>query len=183
MRAHWLFVSFTLMLATLLTLPACGNAASTTTSTHASASHLAHPAGRVISVADGDTVTILSADKQKQRIRLAEIDTPERGQPWGANAKRALSSMVYGQQVSLIVHDIDRYGRVVATIFVDGRDINAELVQQGHAWVYRHYLKRPELLQIEADARLNRRGLWALPESERMPPWQWRKLKREQRSQ
>ena len=174
MHARWL----ALLLPLLLTLPACGEAKSTY-----SAETAAQPAGRVIKVADGDTVTILSADTQKQRIRLAEIDTPERGQPWGNNAKRALSSMVYGRDISLKVLDIDRYGRVVATVYVDGLDVNAELVRQGHAWVYRQYLKRPELIQIEDDARANHRGLWALPESERMPPWQWRKLKREQHKQ
>lgn len=182
MRDRWLSVWFALMLAMLLTLLACGNASSTASSTHVLRPN-EQPAGRVIRVADGDTLTILSADKQKLRIRLAEIDTPERDQPWGDNAKRALSSMVYGKQISLVVYDIDRYGRVVATVLIDGRDINAALVQQGHAWVYRQYLRRPELLKIEADARLNRQGLWALPESQRMPPWQWRQLKRQQRAE
>ena len=174
MYARWL----ALLIPLLLTLPACGEAKSTY-----NAETAIQPAGRVIKVADGDTLTILTADRQKQRIRLAEIDTPERGQPWGNNAKKALSSMLYGRDISLKVLDIDRYGRVVATVYVDGLDVNAELVRQGHAWVYRQYLKRPELMEIEADARANSRGLWALPEPERMPPWQWRMLKREQHQQ
>lgn len=174
MHARWL----ALLLPILLTLPACSDA-----KPNYSTETKAQPAGRVIKVADGDTLTILSENKQKQRIRLAEIDTPERGQPWGNNAKQALSSLVYGRDISLAVLDIDRYGRVVATVYVDGKDVNAELVRQGHAWVYRQYLKRSELIQIEEDARANRRGLWALPESERIPPWQWRKLKREQHKQ
>lgn len=172
MRIHRVLVACMFVFTSLLMLPACGNAAS---------SH--DTAGRVIKVADGDTITILSTDKQQQRIRLAEIDTPERAQPWGNKAKQALSAYVLGREVSLQVQDIDRYGRIVATVFVDGRDINREMVRAGHAWVYRDYLKRPELLPIEAEARRQGRGLWALPESERMPPWQWRKLKREQRQQ
>lgn len=188
MRANRFIVSLPLLiaaLAALLALPACGNADAPTAKGAESAAYAStlmvssRPAGHVIRVADGDTVTILSDDRQQQRIRLAEIDTPERHQAWGGNAKRALSKLVYGKPIAVSVHDIDRYGRIVATVYVNGHDINAEMVRLGHAWVYRQYLKRPELLAIEEDARRARRGLWALPESERMPPWQWRKQQRE----
>lgn len=168
MRAPYRFILLVLVAA----LSACGNAAPRASDDDTSVRGT--PAGRVIKVSDGDTVTILTPEHQKQRIRLAEIDTPERKQPWGAQAQRALSSRVAGRDISLSVHDIDRYGRVVAVVYVDGRDVNAELVQAGHAWVYRRYLKRPELLDLEADARRHKRGLWALPAPERIPPWQWR---------
>jgi endonuclease YncB( thermonuclease family) len=68
----------------------------------------------------------------------------------------------------------DRYGRLIANLYVDGKWVNAEMVRSGSAWVFRKYAKTPELFKLEAEARADKRGLWALPESERIPPWQWR---------
>lgn len=184
MRTHGSVVSppLRLMLGLMLalSLPACGNASSSAANEHSSSppTH-ADVAGRVIRVADGDTLTILTANQQQQRIRLAEIDSPERRQPWGGQAKRALSALTLGKSIRLSVHDIDRYGRIVAIIYVDGHDINAEMVRRGHAWVYRRYLKRPALIAMEEEARRQRQGLWALPPSERMAPWQWRQRERD----
>src|SRR3954453_8529377 len=61
-------------------------------------------------------------------------------------------------------------------------DVNAELVRQGAAWVYRKYSRDPLLLLLEQEARSARRGLWALPETERLPPWEWRAAARESRT-
>ena len=93
--------------------------------------------GRVVKVADGDTLTILIAGNEQKRIRLSEIDTPERGQPWSRKAKDALTDKVAGATVSVEAVTIDRYGRTVGKVWLDGRDINRELVAEGHAWVYR----------------------------------------------
>ena len=71
--------------------------------------------------------------------------------------------------------DKDRYGRLVANLYADGKWVNAEMVRSGDAWVYRQYAKTPELFQLEEEAREGKRGLWALPEQERTPPWEWRK--------
>lgn len=138
--------------------------------------------GYVISIADGDTLTLLTANKERVKVRLAEIDTPEKKQPYGQKAKQELASLAFNQDAQISVIDTDRYGRVVGRVVVDGVDVNAELVRRGAAWVYRDYLKRPELIPLEAEARRQRKGLWALPAPERMPPWQWRKEQRENRA-
>jgi endonuclease YncB( thermonuclease family) len=133
--------------------------------------------GKVVSVADGDTITIL-VDSARVKIRLAEIDAPERGQPWGKRAQQALTGKVAGHVVQVETRFNDRYGRRVGHVVYSGRDINRELVREGHAWVYRHWLRDPTLLDDEAQARDARAGLWRLPEPERIPPWQWREARR-----
>ncbi|WP_421684491.1 nuclease [Stutzerimonas urumqiensis] len=138
---------------------------------------------RVVGVSDGDTFTCLNAGKRQIKVRMAEIDTPESKQPFGTRSKQALSALVFGKAVRLDVQDTDRYGRSVARAFVGTTDVNRELVRQGAAWVYRDYLRDRTLLSIEDEARKAGRGLWALPETERMPPWEWRRAAREQRQQ
>ncbi|MES3040467.1 MAG: thermonuclease family protein [Pseudomonadota bacterium] len=138
--------------------------------------------GYVISIADGDTLTLLTADKERVKVRLAEIDTPEKKQPYGQKAKQELAGLAFNKNAHISVVDIDRYGRVVGRVVVGDLEVNAELVRRGAAWVYRDYLKRPELIPLEAEARRLRKGLWALPAAERMPPWQWRKEQRDSRA-
>ena len=74
----------------------------------------------------------------------------------------------------MVVAAIDRYGRTVGRIYAGPIDISAEMVRQGAAWVYRKYNHDPSLLRLEREAQQARRGLWALPEAERTPPWEWR---------
>lgn len=94
--------------------------------------------GKVVRIADGDTLTLLTDSKTQIKVRLHGIDTPERKQPFGKGAKDALSAMVAGKRVRVEVTDKDRYGRTVGRIIGEGnRDINAELVRQGFAWWYR----------------------------------------------
>ncbi len=131
--------------------------------------------GRVVGVSDGDTLTLLTAEKQQVKVRLGEIDTPESRQPYGQRAKQALSDLAYNQQARVVVQDVDRYGRTVGRVFVGATDVNAEMIRQGAAWAYRQYLKDQSLLALEAQAKAAKRGLWGLPEAERCPPWDWRK--------
>ena len=133
--------------------------------------------GKVVSIIDGDTVTVLTYDKQT-KVRLAEIDTPEKNQPYGQKAKKALSDFIFGKTVRVEVDTIDRYGRTVGTIFSDGQNINKEMVKAGHAWVYIQYAKDKTLFALEKNAKENQSGLWALPEGERIAPWKWRRGKR-----
>jgi len=74
----------------------------------------------------------------------------------------------------VVVQDTDKYGRTVGRVYVGSLDVNAELVKQGAAWVYRQYLKDQSLLALEEQARAAKIGLWGLPEAQRMPPWEWR---------
>jgi len=134
--------------------------------------------GRAVSIADGDTFTLLTANKKQIRIRLAEIDTPESAQPYGNRSRQALSQLVFGKNVRVEVQDIDRYGRTVGRPYVGDVDVCAELVENGFAWAYRQYLKDPKLLELEKNAKDSNRGLWSLPEYERIAPWEWRQGKR-----
>lgn len=134
--------------------------------------------GRVVGVTDGDTLTVLGDGHRPVKVRLAEIDTPESRQPWGKRAKQALSQKVFGKDVEVEVLDIDRYGRRVGRVRLGERDINREMVAEGHAWVYREYLRDRSLLDVEAAARAAGRGLWGLPESDRQEPSRWRRQHR-----
>lgn len=134
--------------------------------------------GRVVGLADGDTITLLTPERRQVRIRLGEIDTPESRQPYGTRARQALSELVFGKDARVVVQDTDRYGRTVGRVYAGPVDVNAEMVRQGAAWVYRQYSRDASLLQLEAEAKAARRGLWALPEAERTPPWEWRAAER-----
>lgn len=131
--------------------------------------------GRVVGISDGDTLTLLTADKQQVKIRLGEIDTPESNQPYGTKAKQALSELAFNKQVRAVEQDKDRYGRTVARVYVGSVDVNAEMVRLGAAWVYRDYAKDQNLFRLEAQAKAAKSGLWGLSEAERCPPWDWRK--------
>jgi endonuclease YncB( thermonuclease family) len=132
--------------------------------------------GTVKRVLDGDSL-ILGAGGRDIEVRLGEIDTPEKGQPYAENSRRALQGMVLGKRVRLQVLDEDRYGRTVARVYrlPDELWVNAEMVRRGHAWAYRRYVRDRQLYDIERQAKADRAGLWALPEAEREPPWRWRR--------
>jgi len=133
--------------------------------------------GEVVKISDGDTLTLFT-DGRQIKVRLAEIDTPEKGQPFGNKAKQALAGMVFGKQVKVSVVDVDRYGRTVGQVVTvdDNLDVNAALVSQGFAWVYRKYAKRAMLLDLEEEARKEERGLWS--DAQPIAPWDWRQGER-----
>lgn len=135
--------------------------------------------GRVDHVADGDTLTV-SIDGERHRVRLHQIDAPEHDQPGAAAARRALAAKVDGQYVRLAVVTVDDYGRLVAGVSLGERDINRELVREGHAWAFRRYLEDRSLLDDEAAARRTGRGLWR--EADPVAPWQWRQQQRDRTS-
>ena len=134
---------------------------------------------RAVRVADGDTLTVVDGHNQELAVRLAEIDAPERGQPWGNRAKQALTARVINREVLIKQVDTDRYGRIVGRVFVDGEDINRAMIQDGSAWAFRRYLTDQGLLATEASARQAHRGLWSMPETQIVPPWEWRQGVRE----
>ncbi|WP_028455356.1 thermonuclease family protein [Chitinilyticum litopenaei] len=142
--------------------------------------------GEVVGVADGDTVTLLTPDKTEYRLRLAYIDSPEKKQAFGQQAKKALSDLVYRRQIEATITDVDRYGRGVALLTQDGRAINLAQVESGHAWFYRQYAKKAlsrgefaRYAAAEDAARQAQQGLWR--DRDPTPPWEWRKQQREGR--
>jgi len=128
--------------------------------------------GRVVSVSDGDTLTLLTADRQRVKIRLAEIDAPEHDQPFGQRSRQSLSELAFGRTASVAVQKTDDYGRAVGTVTAAGVNVEAEQVRRGLAWVYRQYSDDARLLALEAEAKAARRGLWA--DANPLPPWAWR---------
>ena len=133
--------------------------------------------GKVARVFDGDSFIVTSASGERIEVRLAGIDAPEKNQPYADNARAALRGLILDRDLRLEVLDVDQYGRKVARAFrqTDGLDINAELIRRGHAWVYRRRAYDLALYDLEREARERKLGLWALPESEREPPWRWRR--------
>jgi len=132
--------------------------------------------GKVVSVADGDTVTVLRG-KEQVRIRLDGIDTPEKRQAFGQKAKKFTAGMVAGKMVRVAPVTMDRYGRTVARVHLGDKCLNKELVRAGLAWWYRKYSpKDKELAGLEAAARKADRGLWKDPKP--TAPWDWRRQQR-----
>ncbi|RBP47935.1 endonuclease YncB(thermonuclease family) [Roseimicrobium gellanilyticum] len=129
---------------------------------------------RVVRVSDGDTVTLVS-DGVTHKARLSGIDAPEMSQDYGNAARDALAAMVRGKAVTFTDSGQDRYQRTLVHLYVDGIDVNLQLVRQGMAWQYRAYSNDPGLAAAEQEARANRRGLWAKPNP--VPPWDWRRLR------
>lgn len=129
--------------------------------------------GKIISVADGDTCTLLDSSNTQHKIRLEGVDAPEKKQPFGQDAKAALSKMVFGKDVSVRVSKREKWGRELGDVTVDKIDVNGSLVRYGHCWVYRAYPHRKELEQYEAEAKSAKRGLWAA--EKQIPPWDYRK--------
>lgn len=146
--------------------------------------------GRVVKVADGDTITVLDGQRQQHVIRLAGIDAPEKSQPYGQKSKAHLSQAVFGQTVTVTFDKRDRYGRIVGQVRVLGEDANLRQLQAGWAWHYKQYQNEqtPDQRSVydaaERAAREKRLGLWqgqgpASPE----PPWDYRaRLKSERQS-
>lgn len=138
---------------------------------------------RIVGVHDGDSITALLASYQTLKVRIRNIDAPELDQPFGYRAKQAMSALVFGREVELRVSGLDRYGRTLALVYVDGADAGLALVTSGLAWPYYRYLtEAPAALQddyLNAAERAQklRIGLWS--DADPVPPWQWRKAEKE----
>ncbi len=131
--------------------------------------------GRVVRVKDGDSLMLYRPDvKRTSEIRLAGIDAPELAQPWGVQARSALRRLVNGKTVRVEVTDRDRYGRLVARVWLGRTHVNAEMTRAGNAWAFDRYLKDREIRAGQDQARREGRGLWALPPADRLPPATWR---------
>jgi len=147
--------------------------------------------GRVVAVADGDTLTLLDANNVQHKIRLAGIDAPEKGQPFGDRSKQSLSRAVMGKDVRVVWQKQDRYGRLVGTVWVAPPDstcrgspcvktLDVDLAQLtvGLAWHFKKYAseqspqERGQYAFAEEEARARKAGLWSEPDP--VAPWDWR---------
>ena len=130
--------------------------------------------GRVTSITDGDTLRIINSLGENQIIRLYGIDAPERDQPYGTQAANALREKLSNSQISIVQQDIDDYGRIVGTIFLNERNINLEMVGQGHAWWYEFFAPdNRELGLAQSQAQNSKLGLWSA--SNPVDPYEWRR--------
>ena len=128
--------------------------------------------GKVVGVIDGDSIRVLRNGKAEQ-VRLRGIDCPERKQAFGTRAKQFTSELVFGKDVTVKEKGRDRYGRTLGEVILsDGRSLNHELLKAGYAWWFRRYSKDVRLGDLEDEARLAQRGLWADPDP--VPPWEFR---------
>jgi micrococcal nuclease len=137
--------------------------------------------GRVVGVADGDTVTVLLEGNRPQKIRLAGIDAPEKNQAFGSRAKQALSEKIFNRTVTVVSNSTDRYRRWVCDIHFEDRWINREMIAEGWAWWYHQYSTSKILAQAETDAHAQKRGLWS--DAQPQPPWDFRRKTKNQRAQ
>ena len=134
--------------------------------------------GRVVGVADGDTITVLDANKVQHKIRLAGIDAPEKKQTFGQRSKESLSELAFDKTVTVETDKRDKYGRQVGKLLVNGQDVNLVQVERGMAWFYRKYQREQSpndrmLYEAAEDAaRADKRGLWR--DADPMPPWEFR---------
>lgn len=136
--------------------------------------------GRVVAVADGDTITVLDASNTQHRVRLNGIDAPETGQAFSQVSKTHLSDLVFGKIVDVAWSKIDRYGRLIGTVAIGATNANLEQLRAGLAWYYHEYatdipmdLREPYAI-AEAEAKAAQLGLWR----DRTPvaPWAYRHL-------
>lgn len=138
--------------------------------------------GRVVGVTDGDTVTVLDADKVQHKVRLSGIDAPEKKQPFGQRSKESLSELVFSKTVAVETGKTDRYGREVGKVLVDGIDANLVQVQRGFAWHYKAYEREqsPSDRKVYADAEIEAKaagcGVWL--DAAPVPPWEYRRQQR-----
>jgi len=135
--------------------------------------------GKVIRIIDGDTIDVIntvanaSASNKPVRVRLSNIDAPEKKQAYGSWSAKQLSALLTSDHVNIEYRGTDKYGRILGTVYVNGINLNREMVRAGAAWVYERYNADNELPDIQNQARKSRRGLWG--DANPIEPWIWRK--------
>ncbi|MFW2306459.1 thermonuclease family protein [Aliarcobacter butzleri] len=124
-------------------------------------------------VSDGDTITILTSDKTQYKIRLNDIDAPEKKQAFGNKSKDNLAKYIAGKTVKVEYKSKDKYKRILGTIYYNNIDINLQQVKDGFAWVYKKYSKNQDYYNAEKVSRENKKGLWI--DKNPIAPWEFRK--------
>jgi endonuclease YncB( thermonuclease family) len=133
---------------------------------------------RIFGVHDGDSLRINTEGGRSMRVRLYGVDCPEIGQPYGIKARALTRQLAYGRFLILEPKGKDRYGRIIAKVYLLTRKmLSQEIVKAGACWWYQKYAPDDEVLaELEGEARAAKRGLWANPNP--IPPWDWRKQRR-----
>ena len=131
--------------------------------------------GKVASIADGDTFTLLTPEKKQIKIRLHGIDCPEKNQDFGTAARQYLSDLIFEKTVKVQKVRIDRYKRTIGIVTVDGEVVNEILLQQGLAWHYKKYDENPKWATLEQEARKAKLKIWSVKDP--VPPWEFRTKK------
>jgi micrococcal nuclease len=118
--------------------------------------------GKVVAIKDGDTVVVLDSLNNQTTLRLAEVDCPEKNQPFGTKAKQFTSDQIYFKTIKYVVTDTDRYGRSIAMIYydTDNKYLSAEIIKAGMGWHYKKYSTSKELATFQENAKQNKIGLW-----------------------
>ncbi|MCT7910301.1 thermonuclease family protein [Arcobacter lacus] len=129
--------------------------------------------GKVVGISDGDTIKILTQDDKLYKIRLNDIDAPEKSQAFGNKSKENLSNYIFGRYVTVEYKNIDRYQRILGTVYYQDEDINIQQVKDGFAWVYKQYSNKIEYYKAEVEAKATKRGLWM--DNNPIEPWNYRK--------
>ena len=138
--------------------------------------------GNVIAITDGDTFKLLKKDSTLIRVRLANIDCPERKQPFSKSAKQFTSDAIFNKEVRLEVIKMDRYQRYIANVYYDNnKNLSEELMKAGFAWHFIKYSTNPTLQEVQDKAKLNKIGLWQDPNA--IAPWEWRANKNKKNKQ
>lgn len=124
--------------------------------------------GKVIGVSDGDTITVIDAEKTEHKVRLMGIDAPETKQDFGNESKQTLSNFIYQKEVTVAYKKLDKYQRKVGKVILYEQDICLAMIELGMAWHYKDYEKeqsktdRDLYSQAELKARESNIGLWQL---------------------
>jgi len=132
--------------------------------------------GKVVRVSDGDTLVILTNEKKQIKVRLRDIDAPEKKQAFGNKSTQTLKAICANKIATLTDIDKDRYKRTLARVHCGTINANAFMVGKGMAWVYDRYVTDHSLYKLQVSAKYHKLGLWA----DRSPiaPWIFRKLHR-----
>jgi len=136
--------------------------------------------GKVVGVSDGDTITVLTEDKREIKVRLYGVDCPEKNQDFGTKAKQFTSEKVFGKTVEIDPVTMDRHGRTVGMVAVNGSNLSKMLIESGMAWVYHDYCKMAECREWNGSQEANmaqKRGIWSAKNA--TPPWEFRHSERE----
>ena len=135
---------------------------------------------KVVAITDGDTFKMLTADSTLVKVRLANIDCPEKKQPFSAKAKEFTADAIVGKQVAISVVKSDRYNRYISNVrYNETLSLSHELVKNGYAWHFVKYSKDSTLQALENEARQQKRGLWQ--DANPIVPWEWRARKKKKK--